>query len=44
MDQDVLFLGSAEIRSTGKHGVSYAVPDSIYHDVTVHGYRPPKIE
>lgn len=35
------WLGSAEIRLTGKNGRVYAAPDLIYHYITDHCYRPP---
>ena len=35
------WLGSAEIRVTGKDGKVYAAPTLIYHYVAAHDYDPP---
>ena len=40
-NDEVLRLGSAEIRVPGEDGVVYAAPNLIYHYVTTHHYQPP---
>lgn len=41
IDEEIIHLGSAEIRVPGKAGTVYACPDLIYHYVRDHHYRPP---
>jgi hypothetical protein len=36
---DEFFVGGAEVRVSGQHGVTYAAPDMIIHYVEVHAYR-----
>ncbi|MCA1223021.1 DUF7919 family protein [Streptomyces sp. 8L] len=36
-----LFIGSGEIRVTGRQGIAYASPVMIVHYVEQHGYLPP---
>lgn len=40
-EEDLLTLGSAEIRVPGPDGVVYAAPNLVYHYVVRHHYRPP---
>ena len=35
------WLGSAEIRVSGKDGIIYAAPTMVYHYVAAHNYLPP---
>ena len=38
---DDFIVGSAEIRVSSQHGITYAAPDMIIHYVQAHDYRPP---
>lgn len=39
--EDIIVLGSSEIRVFGRDGTIYAAPNLVYHYVVEHQYRPP---
>jgi hypothetical protein len=41
--EDILILGSCEIRVFGRDGVIYAAPNLVYHYIVEHQYRPPDV-
>lgn len=41
--EDILILGSSEIRVFGRDGTIYAAPNLIYHYIVEHQYRPPDV-
>ncbi|MGD9007268.1 MAG: hypothetical protein PVG41_05070 [Desulfobacteraceae bacterium] len=40
-NNEIIHLGTSEIRVIGENNKIYAAPDLIYHYIIVHSYKPP---